>query len=187
LKIAVELRERRAHHFAMRRAFFYFSLAALFLLAGCQQSNSESKNDCNRKPRSWWRTPHQGLSVMRSAETVYLERGGMIFWNEAHVTDVQIEKLLKESSALAPQPFIILAADKDAPCPQLNLLRDMIESNSGELDCKKDGFCGEGINWNQCIGDVVFTDPKSNQPILPQPYQCHRSDIPHTKDGKINR
>ena len=127
----------------MRLAAF----VAVLLLPGCTPAPQLYAAAC-ATPLPHWRTP-EGTGHLRPFNLVGMDKVGTIRWNRVVVSAVTLERYLRLSAELEPQPQILLTIDPAADCGSVKTLRNRMDRFK---ICSVDRLCGEGSGWSRWPG-----------------------------------
>jgi hypothetical protein len=105
------------------------------------------------KPLAGWSVPADKIPHLVPTMEIYLQKNGIVKWNNKEVSDTKFVEIMKAATELDPFPFMIFNYDKDIECDRLNFIRKKMEQS---LNCAE-GYCGEGTRWEH---DDGMPDPR---------------------------
>lgn len=123
----------------MRDAMIIAFLA--LLAAGCSKQDVAVRA-CT-PPLTSWLAPHPHLGPDIPTFRVSLDRNGVIYFDGARLSPVQLAARLDEVHRLhTPDPAIVLETEMGAPCQVLDDVRSIMNEH---LQCHRGAHCDEGV------------------------------------------
>ena len=127
------------------------ALVAVLLLPGCTPAPQLYAGACATPPPHW-RTPEDGIGHLRYFNLVEMDKAGAIRWNRVVVNTATLDRYLRLSGELDPQPQILLTIDPAAECGSVKQLRARMDRTR---ICSADRLCGEGKDWSLASGPSI--------------------------------
>ena len=130
-----------------RRGLIAFLIACL--VTGCSQSSKTYATSCSVPLQHWG---EQRLAHQRYVQPIYIRADGSVLWNQVSISDTVLQDYVSRSSAMNPEPQIVLEVAPEAACDRVGTVRLILDD--APLCKAPNSLCSEGSNWQQWPRDA---------------------------------
>jgi hypothetical protein len=137
------------HSLAMARPYPIALLMAC-LATGCSQSSETYAASC-AVPLDHW--GERRIAHHRYVQPIYIRADGSVLWNQAAISDTDLQSYMSQVSAMDQEPQIVLEVAPEAPCDRVSTVRSIVDE--APLCKGPHSLCSEGSNWKQWPEEAI--------------------------------